>query len=97
MSKITPGPWDFEEADQGYGLVISPPEEYEGLWFTAIVHCVDPLTRTANARAISAVPEMMAALEKCVEHLRCIRDGYSSLSPEDIGRAALAKARGETP
>ena len=94
MSKITQGPWTVTVNDlRGgrYWTVRTSSPDHEP------IDLHDDENGEANARAISAVPEMMAALEKCVEHLRCIRDGYSSLSPEDIGRAALAKARGETP
>ena len=56
---------------------------------------------TPEARAISAVPEMMEALEKAQWLLRaiCGQDGNYPDEREILGlvKAALAKARGETP
>ena len=100
--KHTPGPWRIVDEIGGdlyvrdVGGVIAfcaKPMRWEGQddrYTSEMAEC------HANARLIAAAPDLLAALEKCVEHLRCVREGYSSISPEDIARAAISKAKGET-
>jgi hypothetical protein len=81
----TPGPWRI--GDAGF-TVFGPPKP------GALPETIAPVKNRANARLISAAPELLAALEALID-----RDPAPPL--EKIGavyvnaRAAIAKARGQ--
>ena len=105
MSKHTPGPWQFHElrGDDGLGYIRPNPQDY-----LEIAHHGDTgrsaEENRANARLISAAPELLEALELCINQLE--RDTellYDQFTPWaeiptalEKARAAIAKAEGET-
>jgi hypothetical protein len=99
-TKFTPGPWECKQVKTSSGrafrigkdAMLEPGPKGCCIIYDDYGHGTNE--RSANAALIAAAPEMYAALEKCIEHMRCIRLGYSSISPEEIARAALLKARG---
>jgi hypothetical protein len=84
-SQHTPGPWRI--GDAGF-TVFGPPKP------GALPETIAPVKNRANARLISAAPDLLEALEALLD-----RDPAPPL--EKIGavyvnaRAAIAKARGE--
>lgn len=107
MSKHTSGPWvvfDIDEHDgtligvtsrtaehidsDGDGADICSMENYGYFGFTQV---------RANARLISAAPELLEALETLTEfcHRYCAESSGKSLYVNNA-RAAIAKAAGET-
>jgi hypothetical protein len=86
MMTYTPGPWKVEtdSADDCnfWWYTVGPAQVSVGR------HSDDDIEATANARLISAAPEMLEALDNLIR----------SNSPEHINAAidAVAKARGKT-
>ena len=97
MSKHTPGPWKYDTTKLAD-------------WYTRITHCVSISGESeirlygneaeANARLISAAPELLEALEALVDmpDERSIYD----ISDKEIdlwvkAKKVIAKAKGETP
>lgn len=102
-TKWTPGPWSWDAApDHNWDVQVwSSPNSR----VCFVAHDGEKGNRTgqANARLISAAPDMYEALDKFVEHyVGMINSGDCGFwNPEDedfvkAARAALAKARGET-
>lgn len=95
ISKHTPGPWTLD--DRGYKYIVS--KSGNG-YITRDVCRLDgstmaALAQEANARLIAAAPELLEALELLVDNP--YRDGIESDERlRRIGRAAIAKAKGET-
>ena len=89
MSKHTPGPWRIDE--DGVGIIF----EIEGY----AVATVAPKNRTANARILSAAPDMLVELEDMtnVAEQAIIASGtdaeFAAIRVERA-RAAIAKAKG---
>ena len=93
MSKHTPGPWEIVADDErpmrivdsvGRVSVVDMPdwqEEFENEEF-------------ANARLISAAPEMLAALRECWATL-CNLKHHNVRADIERAEAAIAKAEGE--
>jgi len=91
MSKHTPGPWHIVE-----DRVPASLEVFAGK--TAIAECwrrADVPTEKANARLISAAPDLLEALKKMVE---CSHTGnvYLCADASQKAYAAIAKATGGT-
>lgn len=89
MKKHTPGPWKVASTIEGdeYSLNVLGGR-YNGLLAQSklSVH-FDSEEAEANAKLISAAPELLEALEKCIK--------YSSKDPQlvrDIAAQAIAKA-----
>lgn len=80
---ITPGPWS-----------ISPEDVYlieTETWYIAAAHAfVGDGESTANARAIAALPDLLAALETALSVIEDLP--YPANHPADNLRAALTKA-----
>lgn len=88
-TKFTPGPWTLGlETDNERAQVISQDGQH-----IAYVEC-DPVP--ANARLISAAPELLGALEDCLVCLNADSDMQEDCATEiAMARAAIAKAKGE--
>ncbi len=110
MSKHTPGPWTWLNEPYDDGKPYITIEAGDGLhggndcgfWFQGIMS-------EANARLIASAPELLAALEAMIEpwsehdaaRLSGLA-GYGALDEQHRtailnARAAIAKAKGETP
>lgn len=95
ISKHTPGPWTLD--DRGYKYIVS--KSGDG-YITRDICRLDgstmaALAQEANARLIAAAPELLEALELLVDNP--YREGTESDERlRRIGRAAIAKAKGET-
>ena len=94
-AKHTPGPWRVAPAgDYSSGVNIDAPTGYVALVGGDIS---DPIE--ADARLISAAPDLLAALEKAVKHYG--KPGGPWNVPSEPGtwiadaHAAIAKAKGE--
>lgn len=89
--QFTPGNWTIEDRDAKYPMVVCGEEVIAGAVRTE-----------ADAHLISASKDLYAALEKVLEaYLYEARQGdgvMEEFAPRvDAARAALAKARGESP
>ena len=90
MSRHTPGPWGRIIAD---GYTVRHPQIYSGTGPVANATWlgdgrVDELN--ANARLISAAPDLLAALEALLDY----ENGIQKAKAEQMARAAIAKAGG---
>ena len=96
----TPGPWQFAEAGSWKDGVRTSKEYFvrrpddDVAIASEILNPEDSTPSEANARLIAAAPELLAALEVCVDELK--RNGIQSESIQDA-RAAIAKAKGGQP
>lgn len=107
--KHTPGPWviqrnDTSISDDGLIRIQSRSGDPHAAVFPAIHD--DAATAEANARLISAAPDLLEIARRLAEHFPPLSGG--ELFPQDIAdwlidgggmdatRAALAKARGES-
>jgi len=94
----TKGPWIWDKDFNGlYGAgpdnVVLSYASYEGMWLAYSEH------RQANARLISAAPDLLAALTMVRDaDEECIRDHLTRMPPtaRAIIDAAIAKALGAT-
>jgi hypothetical protein len=100
-TKFTPGPWHHIGEDDDDFVVYAGDEYVTNVGCHSIapvafpdengVVAFDVLTQ-ANARLITAAPDLYEALKDCVEAL-----SYTEAGPRiDAARAALAKVRGES-
>lgn len=94
-SKITPGPWAVAIHDDA-PVVLTDTERP---WVIADIRAFETSKEDdglANARAIAAVPDMIAALKAIVQwHDEAEKHGQKVGPDIDEAKAALAKARGE--
>ena len=99
MSKHTPGPWkSFPTAREDFSRVITSADCLVQVAYTREVYgermTYGPTVETtANARLITAAPELLAALQQ----LRSWQAGKTRLTPEDkaliaVANLAIAKA-----
>jgi len=101
----TPGPWEAADNNTGTGTNI---RNGAGT-LLAVVHSYranpdksypNADTRRANARLISAAPDLLEALERAIEYVERFGDMNHEPLPGDCAatlyasRAAIAKARG---
>lgn len=94
----TPGPWSFscESVDPDWSIVTAAG----GLIVANVNDVNDVIRQQANARAISAVPELLAACQAFVEYEETAEadDGiammFSYVALEKAVHAAIAKATG---
>lgn len=101
-TKHTPGPWTAERADGGHPDFSYRPYLVRGTTgYCAQIHFggswPDNATANANARLISAAPELLEALKFLLADYRAI-DGASltgSMVPSIKAMAAIAKAEGK--
>jgi len=94
MSKHTPGPWEAVKRNDGYGdsyMLVQTVQEPGG-WEIADVRADVPCHK-ANARLISAAPELLEALEALIEETDPMQ--LNAGEPWCRVRAAIAKAKGE--
>ncbi|MXP42949.1 hypothetical protein [Allopontixanthobacter sediminis] len=98
MSEHTKGPWVLDPPQFGFGAILE--RENGGLIFG--IACGDEAERKpeaeieANARLIAAAPELLEALERCVDALASLRGELEPpLSQVVKARAAIAKATGD--
>ena len=102
MSKHTPGPWDFSWHIQPNGC---PTVGHKGLMVCMVAHSAkDPSQKEealANAALISAVPDLLAALEAITldafPRFKGGNLGNFDIEAGDYERAlaAIARAKGE--
>lgn len=97
MTAHTPGPWNLIN-DVCVGGPVSPGWEAAG---SGIAHCGmrarTPDEAAANARLISAAPDLYDALARIVASVSSGPSGsVCQTSDFEDAKAALAKARGET-
>ena len=95
MSKHTPGPWEIKpHFDPAYRHISGPKHKA----LAQVVWCVDEEERSpdceANAHLIAAAPELLEALEMMLEMSEM--GGFGKAAAEDVARAAIAKAKGES-
>ena len=88
----TPGPWRINESCGGARITAIVGRNKFG---------IGGMYSVADARLVSAAPEMFALLERCITVLStletpgCLRSGSPSLVKDC--RAVVAKAKGTTP
>lgn len=97
-TNYTTGPWRIEE--HGGTAYILPQIGNDGACITSVFIKGNGQNRSknlANALLIVAAPELLAALEDCVESLSRLpdREGAWRVTSLHQARAAIAKARGE--
>ena len=101
MSKHTPGPWTFSGFDQ-FGETRFYVSQQEGAPYTPNYSDVASLIaetvsseriaiQRANAKLIAAAPELLAALQECLDH-GCMTGSEWVVNQ---AREAIAKATGE--
>lgn len=107
-TKHTPGPWSIEYplpgdtshcAKSGCQMAIQAPIGPDVCWIRSFSEWSE--MAKANARLIAAAPELLEALENIWDFL-AEDDGEGACSPLyqssiDKVKAAIAKAKGETP
>lgn len=98
-TKHTPGPW---RTDNNIGRKSELGVVADAAPCVIATMCnakAWPVEAKANARLIAAAPDLLAALEKLIDHVAITnigkRDGVIAISL-DHGRAAIAKAKGES-
>lgn len=98
-AKHTPGPWAVEDPMFGELTIVETGKQtYEWRFIASIDispndpdHSIPIFEAKANARLISAAPDLLAALKELVGQ----RDAhFHTLSAWDAARAAIAKAEG---
>jgi hypothetical protein len=85
----TPGPWFNDD-----GIIYSEAVRAEEAWIADLRDAMSPDERRANARLITAAPDLLAALQDCAEFLESIDRGEKIAK---AARAAIAKATGGAP
>jgi hypothetical protein len=88
----TPGPWELRQSVRGYWF-IDCEQGGESYTLTAL-ECNE-----ADARLMAAAPDLLAALQECVDYLDCIPEAAAGGCDDArklvrIARAAIAKATG---
>ena len=105
--KPTPGPWTATRNDHGWTVAgPSPRPNDDKLWLVAKTESDEPEDEH-NARLLAAAPELLYALQECLEQLvayeekRWLGDAWRTRVGlwDDIARAraAIAKAEGTEP
>ena len=94
MSKHTPGPWQWFETEDGRARV----NPADGGLVIAECSTRNPFDeeQRANARLISAAPELYEALERLIAVYQTSHSPVTRLSCWQQAGAALSKARGES-
>lgn len=95
QSKHTPGPWGIQEGKTLLHIETFESERGDGSLDTRTPVCSLPKKKKADALLIAAAPELLEALESCLDWLetQCQEnypDGYIELA-----QAAIKKAKGE--
>jgi hypothetical protein len=103
----TPGPWfasDWSLDDGPNATTIESRKHTGSTWWPGgvekirIADTADGTNPLADARLIAAAPELAEALEKCLRDLEFAEEERAvKLESASAARAALAKAKGETP
>jgi len=99
-TSYTPGPWDIQDADYQHIPIMAGDFTRDVCEVTRAG--IDEDEQTANARLISAAPELLAALEMATaelqsmhtEYLPGCKGGCPTLEIIAKARAAIAKAKG---
>ncbi|EKL0657274.1 hypothetical protein ACF0C8_10115 [Pseudomonas aeruginosa] len=89
MSKHTPGPW-FINGHERYTKYVEA--RIGGGWVQEVAACgptENPEQQEANARLIAAAPELLEALQSCIQQITAL---CSADDVPDQARAAIAKA-----
>jgi hypothetical protein len=101
MSKHTPGPWFIEDGRTkkiDHLNVFHVNDKTPGAASSVIAKVTCRVTwheqQTANARLISAAPDLLAALIRLMGETTDLQDAFGAAKQ---ARAAIAKAKGETP
>lgn len=91
-TKHTPGPWVFE-SEFGSRAFVNTKDEST---YIAIQYCDNREEMAANARLIAAAPELLEALQNCLDIL-LVADMKTAETetPYTRAKAAIAKATGE--
>lgn len=97
MSEHTPGPWEYDQFENGEMSVFCAKldSKYHGDWIAHLSH--EGETDEANARLIAAAPELLAACKAALEDLYAIPSvdlSGGARVVRDYLRAAFAKAKG---
>jgi hypothetical protein len=98
---ITKGPWAYFIEDDEYVVDVAderkPRNSSHPFMYIEVARIADQEEAKADAHAISAVPEMMEALEDCVKALSS-EESLAYYFQAEISKAkqALAKAKGES-
>ena len=94
MNKHTPGPWFPEKHEEGFGVRFTP-DCGNASWWVADVIGSQPygFSDEANSHLIAAAPDLLEALEYCLD---CLGDEFALPSDcQSTARSAIARARGE--
>lgn len=104
----TLGPWDVETPFDGFSIVEAGKPTFEWRFIAHVPtekeNDIHFLEAEANARLIAAAPDLLEALEACIEIVRGAAEHPSAFSPKieerqwdayHQARAAIKKARGE--
>ena len=111
MSGWTKGPWRVDPRHWGDIQAANGELEISASWHEAMIGEVIEIggrsappahEARANARLIAAAPDLAEALEKLLADYVALVGAARVIAPDEIdvviaARAALAKARGETP
>lgn len=91
MKNYTPGPWSVTIFESGGKPIV---QRGDSGGFQVSGFCTK--TQNADARLISAAPDLLEALEDAVSWF-CQLDDWSGVGDPNIGKykAAIAKAKGE--
>ena len=95
--KWTPGPWAVERNKRTWGWVdvVGPSLGVGGPTQATDLTLADEVKRIAEAHLIAAAPDLYAALEAMTARMS-LYSGHHDDALTAMGKAALAKARGET-
>lgn len=101
-AKHTPGPWEPHLYESGGFEIVSVHERNFIITSRNGYQEWDRKNESVdNARLIAAAPELLEALEECIDHMTNSNDcthgnGFTyDFCPVEKARAAIAKARGE--
>ena len=93
-AKFTPGPWQWNEADDRWALYITGAQARLVVEISAVGEINE-----ANANLIAAAPDLYAACDTALPVLTILESGSATPGQVESAirklRAALARARGE--
>ena len=104
MTEFTPGPWHYEPGDHEDTFVIYGPNSE--VWRVAETYAyqTEPKASEANARLITAAPDLLAALENLLSETVSVlttnfanprHDMIEDVPSIKAARVAIAKARNQ--
>jgi len=97
VGEYTRGPWEVDsQDDQRIMCGLKDIAAAINVWSSNPETDMKEGECEANARLISAAPELLEALEICLGHMTGGMDGnWADCDPVEVARQAVAKAKGE--